>query len=543
MGIGVAIGALVSSIAGAASTAVAAIGGFGAIGKAVLTTALSVGVNIASKKLFGPKPPDQKQGRSGNLRTSTMPHHVVLGEVRKGGLIAYVNGSGPSNNNKWLYLAVVVASHEVESMDTLHVGGTETAFDDLDNGNAVGRLHDYAFFKFHTGSPTQAADAVLVAANANWTTAHQFKGRAYVRAELRESPARFPSFIPALTVTMKGAKDIYDPRAGGSTGYTKNPALQAAWVLETYCNVPRARIDQTSLETAADICDESVTIKDLSSVNRYESSGFFELQGHPEDWLDPITRAMAGAVVEHNGNYYIYAGAYTAPVVTITDDDIVGDILYSTARSTLERPNTIKGIFVSPETYDAPAEYIAVTGTAADENEFLNEDNGVENVMEWDLEFCQTHEQARRVASIILRTNRMDETIECDVNLQIGLDVKPWDTVTLNSTVLGINDTFRILDHKRVVDPQGPRAYVTLSLRKVASSIYDWTPASQEKDLNISTPVTPDEPVETTPSVIVGDEPTNDEEQVGSIYLNEQSSNRGTGRGPFIVRKKVEKTS
>lgn len=468
-----------------------------------------------------------------------MPHHIVLGVVRKGGLIAYANGSGPSNNNKWLYLVVVVAAHEVESMDKLFVGGTETDFDDLDNGNAVGRLHDYAFFKFHRGTATQAADAVLVAANTNWTTAHQFKGRAYVRAELRESPARFPAFIPNLTVEMHGANSIFDPR-DDSTGYTANPCLQIAWILETYLKVPRARIDEATLETNADVCEEQVQIKDLSFVNRYESHGFFELEGEPEDWISPITDAMAGAVVEHYGTFYIHAGAYTAPVVTITDDHIIGDIQFSTARNNLERPNTIKGVFVSPETYDAPAQYVPVTDST-----FLTEDENVENVRELDLEFAATHEQARRVASAHLRYDRLDATLQIDVNLLIGLDVKPWDTVTVDSDVVGISDTYRITDHQLIVEPENHIAYVRLELHQIASSVYDWTPATQEVDLVLNAPdEVPDEPVETTPSVVIGSgNPNNDDEQVASIYLDGQSAGSEGGRGAFRVWKKVEKPS
>ena len=506
-------------------------------GKLVAFT-VDAAISVGVQRLSARRAPDQKQGRSGNLRSSTMAHQVVLGEVRKGGLIAYVNGSGAANNNKYLYLAVVVAAHECQSLggasaNSLFVGGMETtiATSGLEAGNAVGRLHDYAHFVFHLGSGTQAADAALVAGNANWTTAHRFRGRAYISAVLRESPARYPAFIPALTIDIKGAKSIYDPRTN-TTAWSANPALQAAWLLETYVKIPRARIDEDTVKAAANVCDEDVTIKDGTTVDRYESHGFFDLEGSPEDWLDPVVRAMAGAVVEHDGTYYIHAGKYTASVVTITDDHLVGDISLMTARSNLERPNTAKGIFVSPETYDAPAEYVPVTTST-----FLSEDNNVETVMELDLEFVASHEQARRVASIYLNHERMDETVECVVNLLIGLDIKPWDTVTLDSKVLGVNATYRVVDHALITETEGPRAYVRLRLRRVAASLYAWDPSTQEKALTFGQTISPNEPVQSTPSVDVGndDKPADGDGQVGSIHV---SRHKG---GPFRMWKKVER--
>jgi hypothetical protein len=521
MGLATAIGSFFAFLA-SGTAAAKAVG-------AVLTSALSVGVNAAVQAVFG-KRPDQKQGRSGNIRTASMPHHVVLGVVRKGGLMAYVNGSGSPSKNRRLFIAVVVAAHEVQSMDKLFVGGKETDFDvgGSTPGNAIGVLRKYANFEYHLGSPTQTADTTLQEL-ANWTVNHRFQGRAYLRAKLWKSEKRYPSFIPNFTVEMHGANGIHDPRTT-LTGYSANPALQVAWILETYLGIPRARIDATALTAAANICDETVTLKDASTATRYESHGFFELEGTPESWIEPITDAMAGALVEHDGSYYIHAGAWIAPAITITDDDILGNLTRATAASNLTRANTIKGLFVSPETYDAPAEYVPVTEAA-----FLTEDNGKEIILEKDLEFCATHEQARRTASIHLRNQRMDETIEMEVNLHKGLDVKPWDTVTVQSDVMGVNDTYRVIDHALVTEPEGPRAYVRLALKKVASTIFGWDAATQEKELVYVTPSDlPTEGEDTTPKVTTSAiEPSTDagsvDARVGDVHIQLDGPNRKVG--------------
>lgn len=465
-----------------------------------IEAAIAVGANMLSQQLQNRPSAGSRPGRAGNVRSATMGHQVIYGETRKGGLIAYANGSGPDDNNKYLYLVIVFCAHEVEEFGDFYVNGELITVDPVTH-NANGRFKDYAFFEFMSGADTQEANANLIAEVAdatNWGTSHRLQGRAYVYAKLRESPARFPSFIPTLTCKIKGRNDIYDPR-DGTLKWTDNPALIAAHILEEYVKVPRSRIDEATLIASANDCDTTVT-KVGGTEKKYRANGFIDLEGEPEDWLDPIVRAMAGAVVEHDGTYYVHSGYYIAPEVTITDSHLVGDIVRTTARSSLDRANVIKGIFVAPETYEAPTEYPIIRDAAPesghvvfleDEQELWQEDGtpvleetraeSSEVVMEHDLEFVGSHTQAQRVAKIILQTQLLDETITCDVSLIVGLDVKPWDAVTLNSDALGVNGIYKVIGHSFNLT-EGPRAYVSLTLRKHAASLYDWDPATEEQE-------------------------------------------------------------
>lgn len=103
-----------------------------------------------------------------------------------------------------------------------------------------------------------------------------------------------------------------------------NPALIVADILETYLGVPRSNIDQDALILAANICDEPTAKKDLTKELRYTANGTFKLNGTWEDYLTPFINAMAGAVIEWGGVYYISAGSWTEPVVEITDADLMG---------------------------------------------------------------------------------------------------------------------------------------------------------------------------------------------------------------------------
>ena len=62
------------------------------------------------------------------------------------------------------------------------------------------------------------------------------------------------------------------------------------------------------------------------------------------------------------------------------------------------------------------------------------------------------------------------------------------------------------MEHTLITDPDGPVAYVRLSLKKVASSIYAWDAATQEEELVYVTPSdVPTEGEEVTPKVTTGE--------------------------------------
>ncbi len=481
MGLGGIILGIGKAIAGALSA--------GGVTGAIVKSAISIGLSVAAQAVFGKKAPSQKQGRSGNVRSAEAPQEVVLGAVRKGGVMAYINFHG--EDNKYLHHVMVVAAHECEAVDTIYVGGKFVVLDPgtnvATNASEDSKLKDFYRGKKYLGTATQTADAELVAEVAGetgpWTTDHRLQGLCYLYSRLRFGVRRYPNGAPPITVKMRGSNQIYDPRTD-TTGYSANPALQTAWVLETYSNIPRARIDSASLIEAANICDEIVTNKDASTQKRYTSNGFFELDGEPEEWIEPIIAAMAGALIEHDGTYYIHAGAYRNSVRTIVDDDIVdaGEIVISTAESNLDRANAVHGLFVGDITEGQPTEYPQVSDAA-----MLAED-GSEHVLNLDLEFCDTHTQAQRVAWIYLKRQRLDERVSIDVALWAGLDVKPWDTVTLQIEALGLTGTWQVVNHEFIVDAQsGPVSWVRLGLKKHDASIYAYDAATLEKDFEGNT--------------------------------------------------------
>lgn len=498
MGVETSIGAIVAS-------AVEATGATAVVVTTAVNLVVSAALSAAATALTTQKPDTPiKATRNANIKNPMSPHEAVYGYVRKGGTLFYVQGSGDANSR--LHLCIALAAHECQSIEEIYLNGelTELELVTPDSGNgpfretpelpdtfemyipAVGfKRRKLSAYNWRLGTTSQAAFPSQIYECENWTTAHQAKGRCYLYARLvydvTESGLAWPSFIPSITVRMKGKK-CYDPRTA-TTIWTDNPANVCADILETLLGVPRARIDAASWEAAADICDEAVDVKGGGTEKRYRASGFFAIEGEPEQWLAPIVRAMAGAVVEHHGTYYIRAGAWSAPVVTITDDDVMGGIQVRTAESDRERANVARGVFAGAESFDQPTDFPQVIDAAA-----VTED-GVEQSMELNLEWSPSHRQAQRVAKIMLKTQRFGRTVEIGVNLLKGLDVMPWDTVTLAIGAFGLTGDFRVIDHRTEIE--GGAMRVVLTLREIAASIYDWDETTEEADLEILNSIIP----------------------------------------------------
>jgi hypothetical protein len=355
----------------------------GTVAAVAINIAISAALSAAAQAITG----DVNQGankatRTGNIKQALTPHEWVYGSVKKGGAVFYVNGSGGAN---WvLHLDIVFAAHEIEEFGDFYINGELCGLDlikpsdyasggvltaegpfaanpNLDDSYQVyvpGRKYgrrQLAAFQFRKGSTdplVQTAVPFQVLECKNWDASHRALGRAYLYARLmyEETGKAWPSFIPAFTCRIKG-KRVFDPRSG-LVEWTDNPALIAGDILENLMGIPRSRIDAAAIIEAANVCEEDVPLKGGGSEKRYRACGYILIQGEPEDWLNPIAMAMAGAVIEHHGTYYIHAGKWRPATIDITDADVMGSIRVQTAVGDRDRANTCRATFAGPDSFD-----------------------------------------------------------------------------------------------------------------------------------------------------------------------------------------------
>lgn len=191
------------------------------------------------------------------------------------------------------------------------------------------------------GTSSQAAMAWSGLSTPKWGTNHRLLGMGALRVLHLAEHSLFASGFPDISLLATGPVHVWDPRASGGAGAyietgTSNPALLAAWYrtlpkADGGMGIPSTWIDWPSVAAAANICDELITVKTLDGasteqVKRYECHIVLKLAGVTRaDNLRAILNCMAGDFPFTGGLYRCFAGAYRAPVFTITDEDVSGD--------------------------------------------------------------------------------------------------------------------------------------------------------------------------------------------------------------------------
>jgi len=287
------------------------------------------------------------------VRDSIAARNIVYGTDKVSGPIAFLNCTG--TNNEYLHLIVVLAGCEVDSIGDVYFGDDVVPLDG--SGAATGTYAGHFWCHKHTGSATQAADSDLITAcPTQWTSAHQLKGVAYLYVKLLWDQTIYANGLLNIAAIVKGAK-CYDPRTA-TTVWTENSALCAAhYMMHAYgLGLAYAEIDATELTAAANTCDEAVTLADTSTEKRYRTNGVIASDQVPSDALGQLIAAMAGTVVYSGGSWFIQAGAYRTPTVTLTQTDFVGPLQVSPRLSRKDSCNAVKGTFIGPANNYAAAD-------------------------------------------------------------------------------------------------------------------------------------------------------------------------------------------
>jgi len=279
MGIGLAIGAALTSLGVGAATATVLAGFIVSAGTSLILGALS------SALLPKPKAPrlENLSGFSAkasaltqNIKQPISIRRIIYGEVRVGGALTFIETTG---DDKFLHLVISVADHEVEDMQEVWFNEVVIPNDFLDgSGNVIdGDFSGKARIKKHFGEPTQVADSDLVS-ETSVTSDFRGRGVAYIYVRLEYDRDIFPGGIPNITVWTKGKK-ILDPR-DATTRWTANGALfnydyltLPLDDLTPGAGVDTVDVDETFLNASSNVCDEMVdTVAIVETVSSIDTA-------------------------------------------------------------------------------------------------------------------------------------------------------------------------------------------------------------------------------------------------------------------------------
>ena len=201
---------------------------------------------------------------------------------------------------------------------------------------------------------------------------------------------------------------------------------------------------------------------------RYTACGTFTRDMTPKDVIEDLLKAMAGSLVWTAGQWRMTAGAYVAPTVTLTADDLRGPVTFRNRVPRAQLTNQVRGSYVEPSRGWVVTEFAPVTDAT-----FVTEDGeSIERSV--DQPWVTSAFRGQRLAKITLLKSRAKRlSMPCKIT---ALPLVAADTVSVTLAQLGLaSAAYRIIGWKLTGDDGG--LGVDLELEEESADHYDWDPA------------------------------------------------------------------
>lgn len=294
------------------------------------------------------------------------------------------------------------------------------------------------------------ADPILMAAPGGvWTPAHKLTGYTYVVITINLLLERFQGGIPSFTARVKG-KRVFDPRSG-QTVYSRNPALCLADFIRSeagYRALPE-QIEQNALIAAANACDQVVYGSDAWSDTQtygndtrlYVCDGMFRSDQDRDTTRQQLEDAMAGYSLESGGVWRIQAGAWSTPVLALSDADMLSPVqVVQTSNPGTTRYNGARGVYVNQGRNGVGEDitpYVNATFRAADQKD---------KWLDLPLSFTASHARAHQLARTLVEQSRGGLILQINPKMS-AWHLQPGDRIVISNELFGIvNKTFRVQD-------------------------------------------------------------------------------------------------
>jgi len=468
----------VTAIATYAFPAAMAAGGISAFVAYAATYIAVTAVASWAISALSPKPDFSSFGSQGtlvNARDATAPVDFVYGQVRKGGTVSYYESTG--DKNKFLHQIIVLAGHEVEQIGDIYVNDEIVTLDG--DGFVTGdtwnsKIRIQKFDGSQTSAPADLlAESELTGADA-LTSNFVGNGIAYLYVRYEYDGEVFASGVPLITAVVQGKK-VYDPRTS-TTAYSNNAALCIRDFITSTYGLSDSAIDDVSFSAAANESDENVSLSGGGTEKRYTINGIVKASSPTGKVLGDMATACAGTLFWGSGYWKLKVGAYTAPVKTLTLDDLRGPINLQTRSSTRDSFNGVGGTF-----NNADGDFITADYPAIKSNVFKAEDGGDEMLLDLPLPFTTSASTAQRIAKMTLYRGREQMTISADFGLE-AFNIEVGDIIAFDNDRYGFDGKeFEVIGWKFASDQEAGDLRVTLTLQETSEAAFDWN--AEESDI------------------------------------------------------------
>jgi hypothetical protein len=450
-------------------TAIASALGLGTVGTFVAIAATYVGISLVTSwalSALAPKPRFgdlTSRGLLVNAKDPVAPFDFVYGEVRKGGVVTYYETTGA--DNKFLHQIIVLAGHEIDGISNIFINDEIVTLDA--NGFVIsGPWNSKIRVRKHLGADNQAADAALVAESNQVDSNFRGRNLAYLYVRYEYDQDVFANGLPLVTAVVRGKK-VYDPRVD-ATSFSKNAALIVRDYITSTYGLSDNQIDEIDFASAANICDDNVSLSTGGTEKRYEINGVVQANQSHGDVLQSMMTACAGSLFWGAGKWKLRVADYVAPVKTLTLDDLRGPIRLSTRVNLQDQFNGVKGTFNDASERWITTDYPPITSSV-----FEAEDGGEQTLLDLTLPLTTSAPAAQRLAKLTLFRGREQMTLTADFGLN-AFDVEVGEIIAFTNPRYGFNQKeFEVVGWSFGSAEAGDLR-VTLTLRETSETAFDW---------------------------------------------------------------------
>jgi hypothetical protein len=398
---------------------------------------------------------------------------VIYGERLVGGTRVFLD-SGGGNTNQYLYMAIVMAEGEINSIEEIKIDDKAVTWASAlsDGAEVEVNSSDSNFYKAdpneegssaeslirvepHFGTDGQSASGILSALS-NWGSNHKLSGLCYLALRFKWNQDAF-SGIPKVQARIKGkkVKTYNSSLVEQSASYQTNPA----WCLLDYLTNERYgkglsinEIDLQSFYDASVVCETQVTpYSGSSDINIFDTNAVIDTSKKLLENVRELLKGCRGYLPYTQGKYNLIIETTGSASITLTEDDIIGGYTLQTPAKN-EKYNRVIVSYVNPDRNYQVDEVqfppIDDSGLpSADRHATMKADDGgflLEGRFDFGKVVTNTY-QAEEMAEVILRRTR--DSIRLSVNVSFSAyDLAIGDIVNITHSSIGFSaKPFRVL--------------------------------------------------------------------------------------------------
>jgi len=397
-------------------------------------------------------------------------------------------------DNTYLYMAIVMAEGEINSIEEVRVDdkavtfasslsdGTEVEVGSGDSNfykNSESLIRIQPFF----GTDGQSASSLLSTLS-SWGSNHRLRGLCYLALRFKWNQDAFTG-IPKVQAKIKGKKvvTLASNLSEQTASFSTNPAFCILDYLrnERYGKgIATSEIDLQSFYDASQVCVTQVTpYSGASDINIFDTNAVIDTSQKIIDNVRELLKGCRGYLPYTGGKYRLIIETTGSASITLTEDDIIGGYNLSIPTKN-ERYNRVIVGFVNParnfQVDEVQFPPIDDSGLAsADQHATMKTaDGGFLLEGRFSFKTLTSPYQAEEMAEVILRRSREAMTLGLNVSFD-AYDLAIGDIVNITHSSLGFSaKAFRVMGLTFNED-----FTIGLSLVEYQASHYTWASKSE----------------------------------------------------------------